>query len=684
MKHRFLIALFIALLFGSAQASFAAPVSQEASEIISLINEYRAENDLAPLNINAQLTSAAQTQASYQASINTLTHNGAGGTSATDRAVAAGYGASGTPFISEIIYAGGNATPERALSWWKSSNIHNPIMLSLVRHEIGAAVATSNGQTYYTVVFGNIPGQTTALPLDADPGSLQTAVPTDDAVIAATPAPDGSILHLVQAGETLEDIAAAYGISVAELQALNNLQEGDDLPVALVIQEPLPLDQITPQVATATLVPPSATPSPVTVDIPTATPAGGAGGVDEGGSGSTSGETEASPPNQGVIFTTISLLIALLVSLVLNVWLFRSREQLLNELDPERQSRRRGVITRDAFAELSYDEQRERLEDLARVALEDYPLEVTNITPLQYQLNASFQVEGKPTDIEDGESQRFFLRISAPDYQSQDNIRSEMVYLKYIRDNSDLKVPNPLATHIGELMTTAESLQVPEPRNVIMLRWQEGGALPEDELGSTELEKVGAFMAKLHNLAEAFEEPDYFVRKRWDVDGLMGENLDVSVDRAHANLTAEQLVTINAALKRVEQAAHVLGESRDTFGLIHADLHQKNYIFENGVVRAIDFDTLGWGYYVYDIAVTFSRLLHRKDLGTLREAFLRGYRGERSLPPIHEQQIVPLVAARLVTTTLWLAGHAEDTIFKDVAPKQIDHQVQHLRAFLQR
>ena len=682
--RKLLLALFIALIAGSVQASFAAPAFQEPTEIISLINEYRAERDLAPLNINAQLTSAAQTQADYQAITNTLTHNGAGGTSATQRAIAAGYGASGTPFISEMIYAGTTATPEKALSWWKSSSVHNPIMLSLVRHEIGAAVATSNGQTYYTVVFGNIPGQTTALPVGSNPGSLQTATPEDDSVIAATPAPDGSILHLVQTGETLQEIAAAYGLSIAELQELNNLQDGDDLPVALVIQQPLPSNEITPEAPTSTPIPPSATASPTASDPATETPGAGAGTVDEGESGSSTGEDASGPPSQGVVFTTVGLLLALLASLVLNAWLFRSREQLLNELDPERQSRRRGVITRDAFADLSHEEQRDRLLELAKIALEDYPLETAEIVPLQYQLNASFQVDAKPTDVESDETQRFFLRISAPDYQSQDNIRSEMVYLKYIRDNSDLKVPNPLATNTGELMTTAESLEVPERRNVIMLRWQDGGAIPEDELGPFELEKVGTFMAKLHNLAEAFEEPDYFVRKRWDVDGLMGENLDVSVDRAHAALTAEQLVTINAALKRVEQAASILGEGRDTFGLIHADLHQKNYIFENGLVRAIDFDTLGWGYYVYDIAVTFSRLLHRKDLSSLREAFLRGYRKERSLPPIHEQQIVPLVAARLVTTTLWLAGHKNDAIFKEVATAQIDHQLQHLRAFLQR
>ena len=260
-------------------------------EIIALINLYRIENDLSPLHINAALSAAAQVQAEFQASINSLTHNGAGGSSATDRAIAAGYGAGDNPFISEIIYTGSNASPQGALDWWKTSPLHNPIMLSLVRHEIGAAVASSKGQTYYTVVLGNIPGQTTALPPDAQTGPQFTNVPENDRISVATPAQDGSILHLVQAGETLEEIANAYGISVATVQALNNLQDGEALPVALIIQESLSLNENSTEVTNPTAIFSTATPSPDAGGLAPQTDS--ASDVDPGSTGETQSSTAA-------------------------------------------------------------------------------------------------------------------------------------------------------------------------------------------------------------------------------------------------------------------------------------------------------------------------------------------------------------------------------------------------------
>jgi Ser/Thr protein kinase RdoA (MazF antagonist) len=60
----------------------------------------------------------------------------------------------------------------------------------------------------------------------------------------------------------------------------------------------------------------------------------------------------------------------------------------------------------------------------------------------------------------------------------------------------------------------------------------------------------------------------------------------------------------------VRQAQRELGASPDVFGLIHSDLHQENYLFHRGRVRAIDFDDCGWGHFVYDLAVTLSELQH--------------------------------------------------------------------------
>jgi LysM repeat protein len=114
------------------------------------------------------------------------------------------------------------------------------------------------------------------LPLTIPPPIAQaqvrrTPTPQEEIVIhTATPADDGSIIHRVRAGETLWTIAMAYGVSVDELVALNNLRAADPVIYSgqnLVIR---PAHTPTPTVtATGT---PSPSPTATATRRPTRTP----------------------------------------------------------------------------------------------------------------------------------------------------------------------------------------------------------------------------------------------------------------------------------------------------------------------------------------------------------------------------------------------------------------------------
>ena len=103
----------------------------------------------------------------------------------------------------------------------------------------------------------------------------------------------------------------------------------------------------------------------------------------------------------------------------------------------------------------------------------------------------------------------------------------------------------------------------------------------------------------------------------------------------------------------VRRAQRELGDGPEVFGLIHADLHQENYLFDRGRVRAIDFDDCGWGHFVYDLAVTLSELRWRPDYGARRAGLLRGYRAVRPLPAAHERYLEVFHGLRLLQLTLW-------------------------------
>ena len=54
-------------------------------------------------------------------------------------------------------------------------------------------------------------------------------------VVTATPRPDGSIVHVVQAGDTLAGIALRYGVDPDAIRQLNGLEAGDILYVGQVL-----------------------------------------------------------------------------------------------------------------------------------------------------------------------------------------------------------------------------------------------------------------------------------------------------------------------------------------------------------------------------------------------------------------------------------------------------------------
>ena len=239
--------------------------------LVAAVNQLRAANGLPALEVNSVLMGIAQGHSDYQASIGNVTHYGPGGSRPRDRAAAAGYGGGATFFISENIAGGTNLSVDGAISMWLMDDLHINTMLGANYREIGAGVSVSGDFVYYTIDTAYVAGGSYSTPATTPAGGYgATPIPVYF-VQTATPNPDGSISHVVQSGQTLIGIAQAYGVSVAEIKALNGLT-GDDIYVGdvLVIR---PANTPSPsETTTATTTPTrAATPTRQPTRTPTAT-----------------------------------------------------------------------------------------------------------------------------------------------------------------------------------------------------------------------------------------------------------------------------------------------------------------------------------------------------------------------------------------------------------------------------
>lgn len=327
------------------------------------------------------------------------------------------------------------------------------------------------------------------------------------------------------------------------------------------------------------------------------------------------------------------------------------------------------------FEDLPRSTQIRRMRRLAQSALTSYDIEQAQITPLHHFLNTTFRID---IPIQ---KQRFVLRVSRAGYQDAAAIRSELLWLQAIRRETDLVVPEPLANRDGLLLTIVEVPGVPETRHCVLFRWVDG-RFRNATLCPQDLERVGMLMANLHTHARHFTVPEGFTRKRWDLQGLQGGALGIEPGRIRTHLSPNDCSVLDRVAERIGQAMNMLGERPEVFGLIHADIHQWNYLFHKGNVHLIDFDTSGYGYFAYDIAVTFSTLLNHPNLFALRAAFLQGYRRVRPLAGEQEACIDTFIAARIFGHTQWVAAHIGEPAFGDKAIIRVAQQLDVLRKWL--
>ncbi|MCX6037133.1 MAG: LysM peptidoglycan-binding domain-containing protein, partial [Chloroflexi bacterium] len=255
--------------------SVAAPQISTASELIDAVNALRASYGLPPYTPNSILMGIAQGQAEYNLSIGTITHASADGLWPFQRALLAGYSVLGG-YFSENIAAGVGLSAEGAVEMWIGDDPHLNTMISSNQQDIGAGVAVA-GNTYYYVIDCGLSTGGTPRPFTPPP-SYSTPVAT---LIPNTPNADGSVVYIVKRGDTPLAIAIAYGVSLIEIYALNNLTDSSLIyPNQRIIvrgaytptptqptSTPTERPTITPwptssPTSTETPVPPTPTPSP--------------------------------------------------------------------------------------------------------------------------------------------------------------------------------------------------------------------------------------------------------------------------------------------------------------------------------------------------------------------------------------------------------------------------------------
>jgi Ser/Thr protein kinase RdoA (MazF antagonist) len=141
---------------------------------------------------------------------------------------------------------------------------------------------------------------------------------------------------------------------------------------------------------------------------------------------------------------------------------------------------------------------------------------------------------------------------------------------------------------------------------------------------------------------------------------------DRAVQLVEALVSPNDAVLCARALEVIRASTRTLAEKTGGFGLIHGDLHYENVLFRAGEAQAIDFDDCGWGFHLYDLAVTLSELEARPRYEELRDALLDAYAQIRRLPEDHAIHLRALFVLRRMQILMWVLQSRDHATFREM------------------
>lgn len=332
------------------------------------------------------------------------------------------------------------------------------------------------------------------------------------------------------------------------------------------------------------------------------------------------------------------------------------------------------------FDKWDLDAQKTLYQELAAGALRGWGLTVIAVSWLTYSSNAVFAL--RTTDA------RFVLRLTLEGRVKESRLRSELDWLRAIRQRTDLLAPNPVPLPVkGEerLHARVRHDLLPPPHYVYGALFEHiaGRQKPARELCAADCHRIGRYLGRLH-LEAQFDPPADFERPRLDQQGLFSAESPYQSANESPALEPGQREVFARVAGRVGQVMARLDGERESFGLIHADLLSKNVLFGNDRVAALDFEYSGWGYFIYDLAPLLWELRGERsaDYAPLEDALLDGYRSARETALVDRDALEVFIAARQLASCRWLLQNLHHPQLRDAAPDLIRQRAAELEQFL--
>ena len=228
------------------------------------------------------------------------------------------------------------------------------------------------------------------------------------------------------------------------------------------------------------------------------------------------------------------------------------------------------------------------------------------------------------------QSENLVLKITHSIRRSMEYLLGELEFVRFLAENG-VSVAEPVPSTRGHLV---ETIPLDEGYFLIYAFRKAKGAEPtENQLDADFYEQWGRLTGQIHSLTKGFQpsHPSY-KRQEWYEEEVLDFAKYVPVSQK----------IVHQKKEKIFKFLHSLPQNRDSYGLIHNDIHYGNICLANGGLTLFDFDDCTYQYFVIDIAVAIHSVLpgydHKAQFNRIAEHFLthfmKGYSQENQLDQI--------------------------------------------------
>jgi Ser/Thr protein kinase RdoA (MazF antagonist) len=294
-------------------------------------------------------------------------------------------------------------------------------------------------------------------------------------------------------------------------------------------------------------------------------------------------------------------------------------------------------VARSHYDQLTDAGKARRLKALVPEILLAYRIAPTTIRQCAIHTNIIFRV-GTAT------GEQYALRIQRPGLHRPEETDLEMWWLQRLAADG-LPVAAPVATADGRLVVNSPTTaDVPVAHRCELFAWLPGSEPDEEQPEFFEL--LGALAARLHRQATGLDIPSHLPRRRWDAVMPYEESI-LFEPRFAEHITPARSATLKAGITRLDDALAATYDGTTEPILLHGDLHNGNVRIRRGQLSVFDFEDLIVGHPIHDIAVAlYGSFYNADDYPTFLSAMRRGYESVSPWPLLHDDDLIPLFAAR--------------------------------------